>query len=216
MMVRYEDGKWINNIGVYYFILKELNEDLLQLINYESSFDEKIELLFFKLAVNLNRIFPMQHKNVSKNDGILRLKKSIDFLEPDYKKIFKNYKNHLIMINDVRNKFEHAPHIIKWKQYIGNNKEKKLWFINDEYNLNIIEGNKDEIKKKKAYDEKLEWIIDTNMFVKIVISLDEIFIKIQEKLNNYFKDNAEALTHPYIDSILSLDIANYMDELKNI
>ena len=216
MMVRYEDGKWINNIGVYYFILKELNEDLLQLINYESSFDEKIELLFFKLAVNLNRIFPMQHKNVSKNDGILRLKKSIDFLEPDYKKIFKNYKNHLIMINDVRNKFEHAPHIIKWKQYIGNNKEKKLWFINDEYNLNIIEGNNDEIKKKKAYDEKLEWIIDTNMFVKIVISLDEIFIKIQEKLNNYFKDNAEALTHPYIDSILSLDIANYMDELKNI
>ena len=210
MMVRYEDGKWINNIGVYYFILKELNEDLLQLINYESSFDEKIELLFFKLAVNLNRIFPMQHKNVSKNDGILRLKKSIDFLEPDYKKIFKNYKNHLIMINDVRNKFEHAPHIIKWKQYIGNNKEKKLWFINDEYNLNIIEGNNDEIKKKKSYDEKLEWIIDTNMFVKIVISLDEIFIKIQEKLNNYFKDNAEALTHPYIDSILSLDIANYM------
>ena len=133
MMVRYEDGKWINNIGVYYFILKELNEDLLQLINYESSFDEKIELLFFKLAVNLNRIFPMQHKNVSKNDGILRLKKSIDFLEPDYKKIFKNYKNHLIMINDVRNKFEHAPHIIKWKQYIGNNKEKKLWFISNNW-----------------------------------------------------------------------------------
>lgn len=216
MMVRNEDGKWINNIGVYFVILKELNEDLLQLIKYDSSYDEKIELLFFKLAVNLNRIFPIQHRNLSKNDGILRLKKSIDFLKPDYKKIFKAYKDHLITINDVRNKFEHAPHIIKWKQYIGNNKEKKLGFINDEYNLNIIEGNEEEIKKKEAYDEKLEWIIDTDMFVKIVISLNEIFIKIQEKFNNYFKDNIEALTHPYISSILSLDISEYIGKLNYI
>lgn len=215
-MVRYEDGKWINNIGVYFSILKETNEDLLELIKYDSSFNGKIEYLFCKIAANINRIFPLKHKKISKNDGILKLREYIDFLESDYKEIYDNYKNSILTINDVRNKFEHVPHIIKWKQYIGNNKEKKLWFINDEYNLNIIEGNKDEIKKKEAYDEKLEWIIDTNMFIKIVISLDEIFIKIQEKLNDYFKDNAEALTHPYIDSILSLDISNYIDELNNI
>ena len=79
MMVRYEDGKWINNIGVYFEILKEINEDLLQLIKCDFEYDEKIELLFFKLAVNLNRIFPIKFRNISKNDGILKLKNSIDF-----------------------------------------------------------------------------------------------------------------------------------------
>lgn len=123
-MVRYEDGKWINNIGVYFEILKEINEDLLQLIKYDSSYDEKIELLFFKLAVNLNRIFPIKKRNISKKDGILRLKKSIAFLQSDYKIVFKEYKKHILTINELRNKFEHAPHIIKWKQYIGNNKKK--------------------------------------------------------------------------------------------
>ena len=109
MMVRYEDGKWINNIGVYFEILKEINEDLLQLIKCDFEYDEKIELLFFKLAVNLNRIFPIKFRNISKNDGILKLKNSIDFLMSDYKKIYKSYKEDIIVINDVRNKFEHVP-----------------------------------------------------------------------------------------------------------
>lgn len=215
MMVRYEDGKWINNVGVYFAILIELNEDLLKLIKYDSNYDNKIELLFFKLAVNLNRIFPIKFKKISKNDGILRLRNNIDFLKSDYKKIFNLYKDNILTINDVRNKFEHVPHIIKWKQYYGNNREKELCFINDEYNLNIIEGDVNEINKKKKYDEKLEWQIDTDMFVKIVVSLDKVFIKIQDKLNNYFKNDADALTHPYISSILNLNISNYISELNN-
>lgn len=216
MMVRYEDGKWINNIGVYFEILKEINEDLLQLIKCDFEYDEKIELLFFKLAVNLNRIFPIKFRNISKNDGILKLKNSIDFLMSDYKKIYKSYKEDIIVINDVRNKFEHVPHIIKWKQYIGNDKEKKLWFINDEYNMDIIEGNVEEINKKKEYGENLQWYIDTNMLVKIVILLNNVFIKIQDKLNNYFKGNTKALTHPYIKRILNLNILEFIDELNNI
>ena len=33
-------------------------------------------------------------------------------------------------------------------------------------------------------NERLQWQIDTDMFVNIVIELDEIFIKIQNKLKN--------------------------------
>ncbi len=216
MIVRSEDAKWIKNIGVYFAILKEINEDLLKLIKYDSNYNEKIELLFFEIAVNLNRIFPLKSKKISDDDGILKLKKYIDFLKTDYKNIYYTYKDSIITINDVRNKFEHVPHIIKWHQYVGNNKEKTLWFINDEYNSDIIEGNEKEIEKKEKKNERLEWKINTDMFVEIVISLDKVFIKIQNKLNNYFKDNMEALTHPYISNILNLNISKYIDELNNI
>lgn len=216
MIVRSEDAKWIKNIGVYFAILKEINEDLLKLIKYDSNYNEKIELLFFEIAVNLNRIFPLKYKKISDDDGILKLKKYIDFLKTDYKNIYYTYKDSIITINDVRNKFEHVPHIIKWHQYVGNNKEKTLWFINDEYNSDIIEGNEKEIEKKEKKNERLEWKINTDMFVEIVISLDKVFIKIQNKLNNYFKDNMEALTHPYISNILNLNISKYIDELNNI
>ena len=216
MIVKYEDAKWIKNIGVYFAILKEMNEDLLQLIKKDSDYDEKIELLFFRIAVNLNRIFPLRYKEISKNDGILKLRKYIDFLKLDYKKIYNTYKDSLITINDVRNKFEHVPHIIKWKQYIGDKKRKELLFINDEYNSYIIEGDIENIEKMKEKDEKLEWKIDTDIFVNIVILLDKVFMKIQEKLNNYLIDNKEALNHPYIKIILNLKIFNYIDELKNI
>lgn len=156
MMIRYADGKWMNNIGVYFEILKNINEKLLRLIKYNSDNIEEIELLFFDIAVNLNRIIPMKCKKTSYNDGILKLKEHFDFMKNDYNLLYKNYKEKLIIINDVRNKFEHVPHIIKWKEYVGNNKEKKICFINDEYNCDIFEGNKEVIEKKKKSYEKLE------------------------------------------------------------
>lgn len=216
MMVRYEDGKWINNIGVYFEILKEINEDLLQLIKFDGEYEEKIELLFFKIAVNFNRIFPIKAKKISNKDGILKLKESIDFIESDYEEIYILYKDYIITINDLRNKFEHVPHIIRWKQFIGNNKEKKMWFINEEYQMNIFEGKVEEINRKKEKGEKSQWYIDTDMLIKIIILLDKVFIKIQDKLKNYFKDDAKALTHPYISRILNLNILNYINELNNV
>ena len=37
MIVRYEDGKWIYNSGVYFGILKDLNNDLIELIKYDAN-----------------------------------------------------------------------------------------------------------------------------------------------------------------------------------
>lgn len=52
-------------------------------------------------------------------------------------------------MNDVRNKFEYVPHMIKWINYLGVNSFKKIRFINDEHNNDIIEGNNESIEKRK-------------------------------------------------------------------
>ena len=141
MLIRIEDAKWVNHIGVYFFILNDVNKKLVELIKYANNDIENKELI---------------------NDGILKLKKYFDFLDQDYKNLFKNYKEELIKINDVRNKLEHCPHQIKWKSYIGNNTEKTIIFNNEEYLMDIIEGNHDKLKNRKDNKEFLEWEIKTN------------------------------------------------------
>lgn len=214
MIVRYEDGKWINNIGVYFEILREINDDTNKLLRLNPNYNNKIEVLFFDVAVNLARIFPIRRKKIDYSQGILKLEKYFEFLRRDYHEIFKKYKKEVITINDMRDKFEHVPHIIRWREYIGDKKYKKMIFINDEYNLAIIEGNKKEIEIKKNNKEYLEWEIDTDMLIKIVISLDETFLKIQSKLYSYFEGKTEALNHPYIKNILDIDIDEYIKQFN--
>ena len=86
MMVRYEDGKWINGIGVYFFLLEDINEKLYNLITCKYNNVEEIEILFFDLVVNINRLIPMRHREISYNDGILKLSKYFDFLNSDFSK----------------------------------------------------------------------------------------------------------------------------------
>ena len=201
VMVRYEDGKWINGIGVYFFLLEEVNATLFKLITYKYNNVEEIKVLFFDLVVNINRLIPMKGRKISYEDGILRLSKYFDFLNDDFSKIYDDYSNELINMNDVRNKFEHVPHTIKWTNYIGGSTFKKIRFINEEYNNDIIECNESSIEKRKKRREKLEWVIDTNEIIKIMIDINNIFIKIQYKLKNYFENNKVALEYPYIKKI---------------
>ena len=215
MIVRYEDGKWINNIGVYFEMLKELNDNLNILIQMNPEYNSKIEVMFFNIIDNINRLFPIRRSKINFSDGILKLEKYFDFLKNDYKNIFSSYKKELNMLNDMRNKFEHVPHVIKWKTYVGDTKYKKMIFINDEYNMDIIEGNTQMIEIRKNNKECLEWKIDTDIIMKIIILLDEIFIKIQNKLENYFHGNTTALNHPYIKSILDINFKKYINGFVN-
>ena len=203
MMLRVEDSKWVNYIGVYFFILEDVNEKLLELIRYSNNDIENIELYFFDIAVNLNRLIPMKSKKLI-NDGILKLKKHFDFLDQDYKNLFKNYKEELIKINDVRNKFEHCPHQIKWKTYIGNNREKTIVFNNEEYLMDIIEGNQDKLKYRKNKKEFLEWKIETNNFINIIVEINKIYLKIQNQLRTFTSGNTEMINHPYIKRLLNI------------
>ena len=149
MFLRIEDAKWVNYIGVYFFILEEINKKILELIKYDDNDVEKIELYFFDISVNLNRLIPLKRKKLIK-DGVLKLEQYFDFLYMDYKNLFNKYSDELIKINDVRNKFEHCPHQIKWKTYIGNKTEKEIIFSNEEYLNDVFEGNQENVKKKKG------------------------------------------------------------------
>ena len=216
MMVRYEDGKWINGIGVYFFLLEEINEKLYKLITYKYDNVEEIEILFFDLVVNINRLIPMKFRKISYNDGILKLSDFFDFLKDDFSSIYDNYSDELINMNDVRNKFEHVPHIIKWTNYLGGNNFKKIRFINEEYNTDIIEGKRKSVEERKRKKERLEWIVDTNEIIKIIVEINNVFIKIQNKIKNYFKDNKEALEHPYIKRLNSINFDKYINQLKEL
>jgi len=212
-MVEYKDSKWINNIGVYFVILNDINHKIFELIKYEDGNVEEIELLFFDICVNLNRIIPMKFKNLSKNDGILKLKEFFDFLLADYDILFNKYSGYLNTINDIRNKFEHVPHTIKWKKYIGYDKYKKIIFINDEYNNDIFDGKKESLEKREKNGESYQWEIDTNIFIEIIVDINRIFLKIQNQVKNYFCNNKEALSHPYIKRILNTDIYSNINNL---
>ena len=213
MLIRIEDAKWVNHIGVYIFILNDVNKKLVELIKYANNDIENIEPYFFDIAVNLNRLIPMRSKELI-NDGILKLKKYFDFLDQDYKNLFKNYKEELIKINVVRNKFEHCPHQIKWKSYIGNNIEKTIIFNNEEYLMDIIEGNHDKLKNRKDNKEFLEWEIKTNNLINIVIEINKIYLKIQNKLQTFTLGNTEMINHPYIKRLLSINFYINVNDFK--
>lgn len=215
MMLRPNDYKWINGIGVYFFMLDGINIKLKKLIRNKFDTIEEVELLFFDIAVDLNRLIPMKYKKISYDDGILKFSNSLEFIKNDYNVLYKNHRQELIEINDLRNKFEHVPHVIKWTNYVGSNMSKNITFINDEYNFDIIEGNIDTIKKREKNNEKLKWKISTDGFVEIVIFLNEVFMKIQEKIKNYFNNN-DALEHPYIQKLIRIDFNEYIRQLQNL
>mgnify|MGYP000665221619 FL=1 len=55
MMVRYADGFWINGAGVYFWILEDINNTLIDLISLEENNVEMIEQNFFKLSVEIKK-----------------------------------------------------------------------------------------------------------------------------------------------------------------
>lgn len=216
MIIRYEDEKWINGIGVYFFLLEAINEKLYKLITCKYDDVEEVEILFFDLVVNISRLIPMKHRNLSDSDGILKLSKYFDFLPADFRKIFDNYSDELNNMHDVRNKFEHVPHIIKWTNYFDGNTFKKIRFINEEYNNDIIENNIKSIEKRKKNKEKLEWIVDTNEIIKIIVNVNHVFIKIQNRLKEYFENNDAALKYFNLEKINSISLTKYNNKLNQL
>lgn len=61
MIIKYEDSKWINGIGTYFWILEDINNRLIELISFDKNFPEKIEILFFYLSVEISRMIPIKY-----------------------------------------------------------------------------------------------------------------------------------------------------------
>lgn len=221
MMIRYADGFWINGAGVYFWILEDINDTLIDLISLEENNVEMIEQIFFKLSVEINRIIPV-HINkktneliLTKSDGILSLKEHFDFLMNNYNDLFEFNKKLLELIHDVRNKYNHNPHYINWHSYIGNNTSKKMIFVNWKYDPTIL--SKLDREEKFKIDNgiiRLKWEIRTEEIVNLILSLNNISKKIQNQFLDYFKNNELGLEKPYIKNIININFENYTNCLK--
>lgn len=218
MIIRYEDSLWINGVGIYFSILKDINETLLYLVSLdEQSINvELVEQIFFKLCVETSRLIPTyKDKNskqfvLSKKDGILKLKKYIKFLKKEYNKLFELNKIVLEEMHNIRNKYEHEPHNIQWTTFVGGNNNKKMIFTNKKYDPMVI-SQLEETEKKKL---KLKWEIETKSIIKLILMTNEIFNKIKEKFLNYFANDSMALAYPYFNSINNIRFDFYNDKLK--
>lgn len=51
MMIRYADGFWINGAGVYFWILEDINDTLIDLISLEENNVEMIEQIFLNFRL---------------------------------------------------------------------------------------------------------------------------------------------------------------------
>lgn len=58
---------------MYISFLEDKNEKLYNPIICKYNNVEEIEILFFDLVVNINRLISMKHREISYNDGILKL-----------------------------------------------------------------------------------------------------------------------------------------------
>ena len=224
MEISITDKISINGIGVYFWILENINNKLIELIKFNENKPEIIGDLFFYLAIELNRIIQYKYDKV-KNDyvletkgGILKLKKSFRFLVKDYIELFKKYKSDLITVKKIRNKFQHEPHNIRWKAYVGNNKSKDITFANEEYYIKQVNGvlSKNEQRKIEEGRIELEWDINTEQLINLIVELNEIFIKIQKQINNKSKEIKDMNDHPYIRRMIDMNLQEYITILIDI
>ena len=192
---------WILDIGIYFKILDKINKSLISLMSETKI--EIIEFTFFYLSTEIYRILPIQRYELNKNDGILKLKNYFPFLLNDYNAIFDNYKSELIIINKVRNKYQHAPHTIHFHEFIGNNSSKQIEFV---YVKNI--------NKQTLLGDVDKWVIKTQDLKKIVIDLNNVFNKIKKMLEDSISKRNYNYNHPYIESIEKTDLDKYNKELS--
>lgn len=201
-----KDSKWINGIGSYIFILEDINNKYFELTN--SDFEiEKIENIFYLLSTQISRLIPTKYNKKKEkieliNDGILLLNEDIPYLKENYDKVFKTNLNTIESLNTIRNKYEHAPHIISCYEMGKSNDELNIKFRSTKYDfIRYEELSKDEILNLK--EEKLYWDLNTDDLKNLINDLNNIYNKIIAKFVTYINDNNFDLSHPYLKKIYS-------------
>lgn len=198
MILRIEDSKWIKSFPTYFIILQDIHKLYFDLMMCGIDDFEKAEKIIYLLSVQISRIVPLYCKKGSPNkelnhkDGILQLKKYIDFLLEDYEILFEDCKNGLLILSEIRNKYEHEPHNITAIRYIIGEKEQSIAFVYKKYDRIFLETYSEDVQQKiKDGKIKLEWEINTTEIGKIILQLNGIFKKLQVKYivaSNDYKD----------------------------
>ena len=203
LLVYYGD-EWILDIGVYFQILDNINNTYLDLVKCKTDNVEKIEFNFYYLSTELSRIIPIKNDELNINEGILKLKRYFNFIVNDYNDLFNNYQRSLIDINSIRNKYHHAPHTIHFHELTSSSNLKKIEFV---YVKNI--------NPKILLGDVEKWHINTNELKNIILKLNQIFIKIQNKFYDAIDKRNYNIVHPYMKKIYEIDINGYIGHLTN-
>lgn len=205
----------LKNLYIYFKLLVGINEKLLDMKIYISKYQGDPYYMseeIFLMSSDLLRLLPLKkHKKENKilldrNSGILLLKDSLDldFIENDFSKILNDNYEFLSNLKNIRNKYEHEPHNIKWCMTIGNEKDYKISFKYKYFN---------------QFDLKGENTYTINIFEieKIVISLNLTFIKLKNiviKMTNSF-ENDDIKNYVYVNYINGLTYELFNEILKD-
>ena len=88
-------------------------------------------------------------------------------------------------------------------------------FVNQKYDPTILSKLDREEKFKIGNGIiRLKWEIRTEEIANLILSLNNIFKKIQNQFLDYFKNNELGLEKPYIETIININFENYTNCLK--
>ncbi len=194
----YPGDEWILDIDCYFAILDKINKKTSNLIEINLKEYKRIIDAFFELCTELNRIIPMARTDLNDADGILELKIFFNFLLDDYRILFKKHKDFLLGINFIRNKYEHAPHTIKMKEYEGTKETKKIEFV---YLVR-------QEKLGVSFSQGL-FSVNTKDIVCLVMDLNKIFKKIKEQFYLTVEKRRYDLRSKYFSSIVNFKEEKY-------
>ncbi len=241
---------FIKNIGVYFYLLKNINETILNMPNINEYY--LMENKVFYLCVEFNRLFPTKLKSkklkinkkdfamlktkkmnnnlktnflllkgsiatrdkfltLREGDGILLLKDKIPNIdiENEFKTILKKHKKIIIEMKEIRNKFQHEPHNIRWKSQTAKVVKNDLTVLNFKYSKVL--------KSKADTDDK---IIDKTLqfkkseFINLLIEINNIFIKLKKEFIIISKD-LKLSEKPHYKEIVQIDLEKYNKNLKS-
>lgn len=126
--MRNETLDLINNLYPYFKMLDNINNYLTQVIDnnmYNNPYQNSEK--FYNITSELMRLIPYKYDKkeniiaLQKEDGILLLSNNFNFIEEQYNKIvsFKPFKEELIKVIKIRNKYIHEPHNIVYAFEVG-------------------------------------------------------------------------------------------------
>lgn len=228
MIVRPSEYEWIEGIGRYFFIIKDINELIFSLKNMQDIPVENVEEISFKICIQFERVFPtifdiekentkvkITKASINNNNGILLLKNKLPFLLKKYDDILQANQELIYSLKKIRNKYEHEPHLIRWKSLVPS----KLMLSDIEfvYNEYRYYNNKFCPKLNKNSDKSTDikkFNINFKDFIKIMINLNSVYKEIQEMWVEELKVNNDFESHPYTLWMKSINLDKYNSKLN--
>lgn len=181
---------------------------------------KKTNITITNLNNNLKRNFLLLKGSIAtrdkfltlrKGDGILLLKDKIPNIdiENEFKTMLKKYDKIIIEMREIRNKFQHEPHNIRWKSQTAKVVKNDLTVLNFKYSKVL--------KSKADTDDK---IIDKTLqfkkseFINLLIEINNIFIKLKKEFIIISKD-LKLSEEPHYKEIVQIDLEKYNKNLKS-